>query len=153
VQDNAGQPTPLIFATYRDELVLEDGSWKFKRREVIGDIPGPANEERAGMSFAAIGGDWVISSSVGGKTPITVNCTLVTQGAALTGSCTPQMANPESSALRGSQNGRLALWGYDVVFNGKPGRVDFRATSLSENALAGTLSLSGTTATFTAVRK
>jgi uncharacterized protein (TIGR02246 family) len=48
VQDAAGGPVPLIFATYIDELVLEDGRWKFKRREVRGDIPGPSNEERAG---------------------------------------------------------------------------------------------------------
>jgi uncharacterized protein (TIGR02246 family) len=31
----------LLLATYRDELVREDGRWKFKRREVIGEIPVP----------------------------------------------------------------------------------------------------------------
>ena len=31
----------LLLATYRDELVREDGRWKLKRREVIGEIPVP----------------------------------------------------------------------------------------------------------------
>ena len=35
------RPDALIYATYRDQLVREDGAWKFKRREVVGDIPAP----------------------------------------------------------------------------------------------------------------
>jgi uncharacterized protein (TIGR02246 family) len=31
----------LLLATYRDQFVREDGRWKFKRREVVGDIPVP----------------------------------------------------------------------------------------------------------------
>ncbi len=31
----------LLLATYRDQFVREDGKWKFKRREIIGDIPVP----------------------------------------------------------------------------------------------------------------
>jgi uncharacterized protein (TIGR02246 family) len=31
----------LLLATYRDQFVREDGKWKFKRREVIGEIPLP----------------------------------------------------------------------------------------------------------------
>lgn len=31
----------LLLATYRDQFVREDGTWKFKRREVIGEIPVP----------------------------------------------------------------------------------------------------------------
>lgn len=40
-QNENGRPAALIYATYRDELVREDGAWKFRRREVISDIPGP----------------------------------------------------------------------------------------------------------------
>jgi len=152
VQDAAGQPMPLMFATYNDELVLEAGRWLFKRREVLGDIPGPSNEERAGIALPAISGDWIIASSVGGQTPIMVYCTLAQSGAVLSGTCTPEMANAEPSALRGSLGLKRASWGYDVVFNGNPGRVDFTAATLMENELAGTLSLSGTVAPFTATR-
>jgi uncharacterized protein (TIGR02246 family) len=31
----------LLLATYRDELIREDGQWKFLRREIAGDIPVP----------------------------------------------------------------------------------------------------------------
>lgn len=152
VQDTAGQPQLLMLATYRDELLREDGEWKFLRREVQGDIPGPANEIRAGLSLPDISGDWVIASSVGGGTAITVYCTLEQDGAVLGGSCTPEMENAEASTLSGSIGLRLAVWGYDVFFNGSPGRVDFRATRLETDVLAGTLSLSGTVAPFIASR-
>lgn len=152
VQDAAGQPQLLMLATYRDALVREDGTWKFQRREVLGDIPGPANEVRAGLTLPDISGDWVIASSVGGGTAITVYCTLEQDGAVLGGSCTPEMVNAEASPLSGSIGLRLAVWGYDVVFNGNPGRVDFRATRLESDVLEGTLSLSGTVAPFVASR-
>src|SRR5690606_12356162 len=121
--------------------IREDGQWKFMRREVQGDLPGPANEVRAGLALPDIAGDWVIASSVGGGTPVTVYCTLEQDAAVLGGSCTPEMANAEASALRGSVGLKLAVWGYDVVFNGNPGRVDFRATTLAADQLEDSLSL------------
>ena len=36
----------LLLATYRDEFVREDGRWKFKRREVVGEIPVPRAQTR-----------------------------------------------------------------------------------------------------------
>jgi len=36
-----------MWATYNDSFVMENGQWKFQRREVPGDIPGPSNEARA----------------------------------------------------------------------------------------------------------
>ena len=38
---SANKPEMLLLATYRDQFVREDGRWKFKRREVQGDIPVP----------------------------------------------------------------------------------------------------------------
>ena len=35
------QPELLLLATYLDQFVREEGRWKFKRREVRGDIPVP----------------------------------------------------------------------------------------------------------------
>jgi hypothetical protein len=152
VQDGAGQPIPLMFATYNDELVLEEGRWKFKQRQVLGDIPGPSNEERAGIALPDLGGDWVIASSVGGRIPITVYCSMQQRGSVLSGNCTPEMENPEASTIRGTVGLKRAMWGYDVVFNGNPGRIDFTATTLSNEMLEGSLSLSGTVAPFTATR-
>ena len=100
-----------------------------------------------------ISGEWVVNSSVGGETPITVHCTLEQNEFDLTGTCTPEMENAETSALTGSVTSTSASWGYDVVFNSEPGRVDFLATSLMANRLSGTLSLSGTEAPFTAERR
>jgi hypothetical protein len=31
----------LLLATYRDEYVREDGKWKFRKRQTIGEIPVP----------------------------------------------------------------------------------------------------------------
>ena len=36
----------LLLATYRDEYVKEDGRWKFKRRQTIGEIPVPKTPSR-----------------------------------------------------------------------------------------------------------
>ena len=109
--------------------------------------------QQAAAQTPDISGPWVIHSSVGGATPITVRCELVQAETKLTGSCTPEMENPQPSELTGEITVSSAHLGYDVVFNGNAGRVDFTATSLSPTALAGTLSLSGTEAPFTAERK
>ncbi len=154
VQDATGGPQALIFATYNDSFVREDGRWKFQRREVIGDIPGPSNEDRNNVVLPDIAGAWLIHSRVGTDGPeISVHCTLVQDRSSLSGTCTPEMANPEASELKGSLTTSTARWGYDVVFNGNAGRVDFVATSLASDALAGTLSLSGAQAPFTAEKE
>lgn len=55
VQDEKGGPKPLMWATYIDRFVREDGEWKFQSRQVVGDIPGPSNEsvaqDRKNMKF------------------------------------------------------------------------------------------------------
>jgi uncharacterized protein (TIGR02246 family) len=45
-QDANGRPTAIIYATYIDTLAREDGRWKFLRREIVADIPGPPNDAR-----------------------------------------------------------------------------------------------------------
>lgn len=100
-----------------------------------------------------ISGDWTINSSVGGEIPIVVYCTIAQQGQALSGTCTPEMENPESSQLAGMVDGTSANWAYSVVFNGNPGTVEFQAQKISDSTMEGTLILSGTPAPFTAVRQ
>ena len=100
-----------------------------------------------------LSGEWVINSSVGGATPITVYCSLQQTGSELSGTCTPEMENAEASDLEGEVTAGSAAWGYDVFFNGNPGRVDFMASEVSATELSGTLSLSGIEAVFTASRE
>jgi len=38
-RDQDNRPAPIMLATYHDKLVREDGRWKFRRREVVGNIP------------------------------------------------------------------------------------------------------------------
>lgn len=42
VTSAAGQPALLMLATYHDRFIVEDGVWKFHRREVRSNIPAPA---------------------------------------------------------------------------------------------------------------
>ena len=41
VANASNRPEISIMATYKDDFVREDGQWKFRRREEIGDIPVP----------------------------------------------------------------------------------------------------------------
>jgi uncharacterized protein (TIGR02246 family) len=41
-----GAPTPTIAGVYRDQLVREDGQWKFKRRDVENLMPTPEDRRR-----------------------------------------------------------------------------------------------------------
>lgn len=38
-RDAAARPAPMLAGRYHDELVREDGQWRFSFRQVIGDIP------------------------------------------------------------------------------------------------------------------
>jgi hypothetical protein len=106
-----------------------------------------------GPGFAAdVSGDWHIEASLG-ETPIAVNCRLIQSGDQLTGTCTPVMADPETSELSGTIDDSAIRWAYDVVFNGNPGHVAFDGTVDSDVSLSGTLNLSGTPVEFTATKQ
>jgi len=101
---------------------------------------------------ADISGDWKIDSSVG-TTPISINCTLVQTGQALSGACAPAVGNAGPTALTGAVDGAKAAWGYDVVFRGKPAHVGYTADITSDSAMTGVLELSGKPSPFTAARR
>jgi hypothetical protein len=101
-------------------------------------------------SAADFSGTWSISSKVGDN-PISVQCTLVQTGDALTGTCQPQGFEP--SALAGTVSGSSAKWGYDVVFNGNQSHVEYEAMLGVDGKLAGTLHLGPMPTPFTAVKR
>jgi hypothetical protein len=103
-------------------------------------------------SGAEFTGLWQIQSSVG-TTPVTISCNLIQTGNSLAGSCQPQVEGIGATELTGAVDGSNAEWGYDVVFNGNPGRVDYRAVLSADGTMQGTMSLSGTPTAFTALKQ
>ncbi len=106
-----------------------------------------------GLALAQdLSGAWTISSSVG-TTPITVNCTLVQMGQALSGSCAPATGTAGPTPFTGMVTGTRASWGYDVVFRGQPAHVGYEADITSATAMTGVLKLAGKPSPFTAAKK
>jgi 4-hydroxyphenylacetate 3-monooxygenase len=104
-------------------------------------------------AFAAdFTGDWQLESSVNGSA-VRIVCTLLQEGDLLLGTCRPQVDGIEPSTVAGMVSGERAKWGYDVVFNGNPGRVDYEAELGADGRLAGTMYLSGAPQAFTAQRQ
>ena len=105
-----------------------------------------------GLALAQdLSGAWTISSSVG-TTPITVSCTLVQAGEALSGSCAPAGGAP-AAFTGGVAKGAKASWGYDVTFRDQPSHVGFEADVTSDASMTGVLKLGGKPSPFTAVKK
>jgi hypothetical protein len=67
----------------------------------------------------------------------------VQAGDALTGSCKPDIQGMEAAKLTGMVKGSAAKWGYDLVFNGKPARVDYDVTLAADGSLSGNLLRNG----------
>ncbi len=106
----------------------------------------------AAAHAADISGAWKIDSSVG-TTPISINCTLVQAGHALSGACAPAVGDAGPTNLTGTVDGTKAAWGYDVVFRGKPAHVGYTADIASDAAMTGVLDLAGKPSPFTAARR
>jgi hypothetical protein len=105
-----------------------------------------------GLALAQdLSGAWTVSSSVG-ATPITVSCTLVQQGDALSGSCAPAGGEPTAFS-GGAVKGTHASWGYDVAFRGQPSHVGFDAEVSSNTSMKGMLTLGTRPSPFTAVKQ
>ena len=103
-------------------------------------------------SAADFEGNWKLDNTFNGKVSV-VNCTLVQKGKALTGSCKPDMAGMEASNLTGTVDGSKAKWGYDLVFNGKPARVDYEVTLAKDGSLSGKLLRNGSDSPITGKRQ
>jgi hypothetical protein len=103
-------------------------------------------------SAADFSGKWKLDNTFNGKVSV-VNCTVVQKADTLTGSCKPDIAGMEASNLTGTVTGSKAKWGYDLVFNGKPSRVDFEVTLAADGSVSGNLLRNGSGSPITGVRQ
>jgi hypothetical protein len=104
-------------------------------------------------AFAAaadFSGTWKMENTFNGKVS-GLSCTLVQAADALTGSCKPD--GMEATRLTGKVDGAKAKWGYDLVFNGKPARVDFEVTLAADGKMSGNLLRNGSGSPITGVRQ
>ena len=103
-----------------------------------------------GAAWAAdFSGTWRIDNVFNDASAI-ITCTLVQAGNALSGSCKPEVPGIAASDLTGTVDGSNAKWGYDVVFNGNPARVDYVAELAADGSLKGDLLRNGSPSPITA---
>jgi len=102
-------------------------------------------------SAADFSGTWRLDNTFNGRVAV-IYCTLMQSGNALSGSCKPDVAGMEASKLAGMVEGSKAKWGYELVFNGKPARVDYEVTLAADGSLAGNLLRNGSGSPITGVR-
>lgn len=105
-------------------------------------------------AFAAaadFSGTWTLDNTFNGRVSA-IHCTLVQAGDALSGSCKPAVAGMEASKLTGTVAGSNAKWGYDLVFNGQPARVDYEVAMAVDGAVAGNLLRNGSGSPIKGVR-
>jgi len=93
-------------------------------------------------SAADFSGTWKLDNEFNGRVSA-IFCTLVQEKNDLTGSCRPDIAGMEASKLKGTVEGPKAKWGYDLVFNGNPARVDYEVTLAADGSLTGNLLRNG----------
>ena len=101
---------------------------------------------------ADFSGTWRIDNLFNGASAI-ITCTLVQAGDALSGSCKPEIPGIAASELTGTVDGSSAKWGYDVVFNGNPARVDYVAELTADGTLKGDVLRNGSPSPITAVKQ
>jgi hypothetical protein len=93
-------------------------------------------------SAADFAGTWKLDNTFNGAVTA-IHCTIEQKGNALTGSCKPDVPGIGVEKLTGTVTGSNAKWGYDLVFNGNPARVDFEVTLAADGSVTGTLLRNG----------
>ena len=102
---------------------------------------------------ADLSGLWIVSSSFA-QTPVTLECSLLQVGSALTGWCEPQSADAVPAALTGSLSQNNASWSYDLTVQGQPVRVAYQGTLAADgDGMTGQLTYGTSSAGLTAARK
>ena len=101
---------------------------------------------------AEFSGTWKLDNTFNGSVSA-IHCTLVQSGDALSGSCKPDLPGMEASKLTGAVKGSTAQWGYDLVFNGRPARVDYEVALSADGTLTGKLLRNGSGSPITGARQ
>jgi hypothetical protein len=101
---------------------------------------------------ADFSGTWTLDNTFNGSVSA-IHCTLVQSGDALSGSCKPDLPGMEASKLTGTVKGSTAQWGYDLVFNGRPARVDYEVALSADGTLTGKLLRNGSGSPITGRRQ
>lgn len=95
------------------------------------------------ISMAAeFAGSWRLENTFNGKVS-SINCNLMQKDNSLSGSCKPDLPGMEAADLKGTVDGNRAKWGYDLVFNGKPARVDYEVVLAADGTVTGKLLRNG----------
>ena len=103
-------------------------------------------------SAADFSGTWKLDNTFNGKVS-SIHCTIAQKGEELTGSCKPDIQGMEAANLTGTVKGQAAKWGYDLVFNGKPARVDYDITLAADGSISGNLLRNGSGSPIKGVRQ
>lgn len=93
-------------------------------------------------SAADFSGTWKLDNTFNGAVTA-IYCTIVQEGDELSGSCRPDVPGLASEELTGTVTGSDARWGYDLVFNGNPARVDYEVTLAEDGSVSGNLLRNG----------
>ena len=101
---------------------------------------------------ADFSGTWRIDNVFNGASAI-ITCTLAQAGNTLTGNCKPEIPGIAPSELKGTVDGSSAKWGYDVVLNGNPARVDYVAELAADGTLKGNVLRNGSPSPITGVKQ
>jgi len=91
---------------------------------------------------ADFSGTWKLDNTFNGAVTA-IFCTIVQEGDELSGSCRPDLRGMDATNLTGTVDGAEAKWGYDLVFNGNPARVDFEVTLAEDGSVSGNLLRNG----------
>lgn len=106
----------------------------------------------AAAAPADFAGTWKLENTFNGSVSV-IHCTLAQTGNALTGTCKPDLPGMEASKLTGTVNESQAKWGYDLVFNGNPARVDFQVTLAADGVMSGSLLRNGSASPIKGMRQ
>ena len=101
---------------------------------------------------ADFSGTWRIDNLFNGASAIII-CALAQSGNALSGSCKPDIPGMAGSELKGTVDGSSAKWGYDLVFNGNPARVDYVAELAADGTLKGNVLRNGSPSPITGAKQ